>query len=195
MKECTKCGVSKNSSEFFRATKEKSGLKSRCKLCEKVDAQERIDRDPEHHKAMMLKSYHKRRIEVIAEDPSFFIWRRTKISAKNRGLDFNLEPSDIRIPAVCPVYGMPLVIADKRGDERIGPHLENVATIDRVDPARGYVKGNVQIVSFKANRLKSDCTPEHFRKMIANVEAHLAGKTPVGTKTKKEVQHAKNDES
>jgi len=37
---------------------------------------------------------------------------------------------------------------------------DNSATIDRIDNGLGYVKDNVLIVSWRANRLKSDGTAE-----------------------------------
>lgn len=39
-----------------------------------------------------------------------------------------------------------------------GKHTNNTATVDRIDPAKGYTKDNVRIISWRANRLKSNAT-------------------------------------
>jgi hypothetical protein len=46
-----------------------------------------------------------------------------------------------------------------------GRQDDNSATIDRIDNARGYVRDNVLICSWKANRLKSDGTAEDHRQI------------------------------
>ena len=76
----------------------------------------------------------------------------TKCRAKRRCLDFNLEAADLFFPGVCPILGLPLV----RGRGKSGPAL---CSLDRKDNSRGYVKGNVQIISLRANVMKSDATP------------------------------------
>jgi hypothetical protein len=41
-------------------------------------------------------------------------------------------------------------------------------SFDRIDPTKGYIKGNVQIVSQRANRIKSNSTLEEFEEMAYN---------------------------
>jgi hypothetical protein len=38
-------------------------------------------------------------------------------------------------------------------------------TLDRIDNAKGYVKGNVCVISKKANTMKNNATPEEVRKL------------------------------
>ena len=84
------------------------------------------------------------------------LYVETKSRANAKGLDFDLEPSDIFIPDVCPVTGAKLV-ADING------RTYNTPTVDRKDPKKGYVKGNVFVISWIANRVKSDQSdPELF---------------------------------
>lgn len=70
-----------------------------------------------------------------------------KSRAKNNGLPFDLEPADIVIPSVCPVFGTPLVWDGKDDDK---------PSLDRLKPSLGYVKGNVHVISLRANRIKND---------------------------------------
>jgi hypothetical protein len=80
-----------------------------------------------------------------------------RANAKQRGIEFNLEQSDITPPLVCPILGIPLNLEFERGD-RAGP------SVDRIDNKSGYVKGNVQVVSLLANRMKQDASPEELLK-------------------------------
>lgn len=76
------------------------------------------------------------------------ILQRTKSRAKLRGLDFNLTEEDIVIPDRCPILLTPF----EYGSNDTAP------SIDRIDPSLGYVRGNIEIISNKANRMKSDAT-------------------------------------
>lgn len=56
--------------------------------------------------------------------------------------------------------------------ERIGPH-PNSATLDRVRPERGYVQGNVALLCWRCNRIKSDATPDELERIAAWVRRRL----------------------
>lgn len=53
---------------------------------------------------------------------------------------------------------MPLVIGS-------GKVHEASPTIDRIDPAKGYVRGNIIVVSQKANTMKSNATIAEMRRL------------------------------
>jgi len=89
-----------------------------------------------------------------------------KHRAKKKGLPFDLTLEDLPIPAVCPILGIPLTM-------RSGSFHDNSPSIDRIIPAKGYVKGNVAIVSYRANRIKDYGTLDELRKVVAFLERHL----------------------
>lgn len=66
------------------------------------------------------------------------------------------------IPDFCPVLGLPLY--RNTGGLAQGP---NSPSLDRIDPALGYVKGNVNVISSKANAIKSNATPEELLRVAA----------------------------
>jgi hypothetical protein len=82
-------------------------------------------------------------------------------SAKKRNIYFDLKPSDIVIPDVCPVLGIPI---GKRSTGKQG-QKDDSATIDRFDNNKGYVKDNVFVISWKANNIKSNGTYEEIMKV------------------------------
>lgn len=74
--------------------------------------------------------------------------------AKRKGMPFTIVETDLLpVPDICPVLGIPI----RQGT---GKRDANACSIDRIDNAKGYIPGNVEIVSLRANALKSDATPE-----------------------------------
>jgi hypothetical protein len=50
---------------------------------------------------------------------------------------------------------------------------KNYATLDKIDPSKGYVVGNLQILSHRANTLKSDASLEELKTLIKNWEMYV----------------------
>ncbi|UQV19448.1 hypothetical protein MU852_06625 [Brevundimonas albigilva] len=75
---------------------------------------------------------------------------RAKQRARTQSASFSLRLDDICVPDVCPVLGIPLVIG--------GPRSDASPSLDRIEPDKGYVAGNVRVISDKANRLKGSRT-------------------------------------
>jgi len=90
------------------------------------------------------------------------LWNNAKKRAKQKKLPFNIDIEDIVIPEICPVLGIPIKV--NIGGDRMS---DNSPTLDKFIPSKGYVKGNVQIISWRANNLKNDGSPEEWIK-IAN---------------------------
>lgn len=81
-----------------------------------------------------------------------------KTRARKKGLKFNLSVEDIVVPPCCPYLGIPLVTSNSsKGDDS--------PTLDRIVPELGYTKGNVEVISERANRIKNDGTPEELVKI------------------------------
>lgn len=80
--------------------------------------------------------------------------------AKQKGLPFDLSHEDIYIPRFCPALGIPL----RAGR---GVLADSSPTLDRISPAAGYVRGNVLVVSNRANRLKGDATWSELIRLAA----------------------------
>ena len=88
------------------------------------------------------------------------MWWRAKKRAEKSGIEFNIGLNDIVIPKVCPVFGFQFEIGKGKGPTDKSPSL------DRIDNAKGYVKNNVQVISFKANRMKNDCNLDDVEKLL-----------------------------
>lgn len=60
---------------------------------------------------------------------------------------------------ICPILGIPIRWYAGSGT---GKHHPNSKSLDRIDSSQGYIKGNVQIISWRANDLKSNATLEEL---------------------------------
>lgn len=76
---------------------------------------------------------------------------RNRASKKN--IEFSITKEDLIVPDTCPVFGTPFV-----------PRTRYAMSLDRINPTKGYVVGNVQIISRKANTMKNDATKEELLK-------------------------------
>ena len=74
-----------------------------------------------------------------------------KSRANLYGLEFNLSSKYVLsiTPDTCPVFDTPFIFM---GNNRITPES---ASLDRLNPAKGYVPGNVVVISMKANVIKN----------------------------------------
>lgn len=130
-------------------------------------AKSKRDKDPEVSRLKKVSRYHnesgyrERVMAKIAErrkaDPLMYLYTKALRRAAKNGLKFNIQLKDLVLPEKCPVLGIP-----------IGPLLgkTNGASIDRIDNSKGYVKGNVVIVSRRANTLKGNASIDELILMV-----------------------------
>jgi hypothetical protein len=91
--------------------------------------------------------------------PENYIFIRAKASAKKRSLKFSITLQDIVIPKYCPILGIKLQMG--KGKENRG----SAPSLDRINNSKGYVPGNVEVISFRANRIKNDASKEEIQKL------------------------------
>lgn len=93
-------------------------------------------------------------MERLLKTPEKLLLKRLR--GRVSGLE--LDPEDLIIPELCPLLGIPLkVYTGKRGAHK------DSASVDRIDNTKGYVKGNVWVISHQANTMKSGATKQQLR--------------------------------
>ena len=113
-----------------------------CRSCSREAAR----RSSRKHKSSNVANYKK--------NPAKKLWMNIKGRAKKNQIPFNLTVDDIIIPAMCPVLHIPIIpFSDS----------DNSPSIDRLIPELGYTKGNITVISNRANRIKSDATLEELK--------------------------------
>lgn len=110
--------------------------------------------------------YAKMQIDRDREYPEQYLWKTAKRRAKEKHVPFSITKEDIPITWTCPVFGWDLIVRSP------GDPVFNSMTLDRIDPTKGYVPGNVQILSYRANELKRNGTLEEFRALLTFLEGH-----------------------
>lgn len=70
-----------------------------------------------------------------------------------KNVPFELEVEDVIIPESCPIFNKPFEPVGS------GPYS---ASLDRIIPSKGYVKGNIRVLSLLANQMKWNATQEEL---------------------------------
>ena len=91
-------------------------------------------------------------------------FRAKHANAKRVGWEWTIQFGDLIWPTHCPILGMEL-------DYFAAGRQENSPSFDQIDSGKGYVNGNVQIISWRANRIKNDGTAEEHRKIAEYLES------------------------
>ena len=87
--------------------------------------------------------------------------------AKHDGIPHNLELSDIVIPEFCPVFTN---VRLSRDNKKVG---YDSPSLDKLKPELGYVRGNVRVISWRANTIKQDASVEELRRVAEWLEGEL----------------------
>ena len=88
------------------------------------------------------------------------LYRGAKYRAKVRNIQFEISVEDVVVPTHCPVLGVAL----KYGTGHLCPESP---TLDRIIPSLGYVKGNIAVISMRANMIKNDASVEDLEKVLS----------------------------
>lgn len=113
-----------------------------------------------HKNIEHVKNYNRRsRIDF----PERYLYRKAKNNAQQSNREFGICVEDIVIPAQCPVLSIPIAVEG---------HIDNSPSLDRFDSSRGYVKDNINVMSWRANRLKGGATLEELKQIVTWMEKH-----------------------
>lgn len=165
---CPKCTTSKTTDDFYK----KHGWCKACDIAQSKRYRElHLDQSRESQRRFEAtparKAYRRKR---YINNFEFELIRGAKRRAKAKGIPCSISIKDIVIPEYCPILGLKLKASD-------GCMSDDSPTLDRIRPELGYISGNVQVVSFLANRMKSNANEEQLRKFSKWVETTYGEKT------------------
>lgn len=95
-------------------------------------------------------------------------FNRWKASAISKGITWDLVIDDLDWPKTCPYLD---VVLNYGSDDK----ADNVASLDKIIPEKGYIKGNVQIISNLANRMKSSASYDQLLTFSKNAALLYGG--------------------
>lgn len=154
--------------EFGNSVNTKDGYSNICRCCTNKSHANRRRRNASSLKANSKRYYEankqsyatrKAKSLLTARGTAVKLLAQARLRALDGGLAFDLTLDDIVIPAVCPVLGIPLLLGASRDQKDYSPSL------DRIDSRKGYTKDNVVVVSWRANKLKSNATVMELRRL------------------------------
>lgn len=161
-KTCNRCKVSKELFTFSINKASKDGLQDRCKDCDKAYQKQRREENKESFLEYGRTYQAKRRQDFEYRLQMLLNASKQRASTKQR--EHSLTLQDIKelypIDNKCPVFGFELEF-NNAGFRETSPSL------DRIDSTRGYTRDNVQVISWKANRLKGYATVEDLEILVA----------------------------
>jgi hypothetical protein len=176
LKLCTgPCRQEKSKEEFNSDKSRKDGLSLKCKKCASEYNRQRYAKKAEKIKAQ-VKEYRTRYPEKISankrryyiENLPMMMLKSAKIRSAKENIPCTITVDDIVIPDYCPVLNIALVPSSRRS-------RDESPSLDKIDPDKGYVPGNVQVISNKANTMKSNATSKELlafaRWVMTNVQA------------------------
>ena len=143
MKECNQCKKLLTLVNFDLNKRTKDEYDSRCKACKQLNYQNRRDKDPIH---------------------TYFIAKRSW--CKQRDIQFTVTEQHLKEiwTDTCPVLRLPIALG------RSGKGSHKSAHLDRFDPKKGYIEGNVAWISGRANRIKYDASLQELKQIVQWME-------------------------
>jgi len=159
MKKCSKCNLVQELDDFYNHNNTRDGKTHHCKKCmtayRKENAEKQRlymknlrDTDNERLKKMKRTSYRN-------TPPYLKVFYHSQGSAKIKNIEFNLQPEDIIVPNECPYLKVPFIIGTKES-------YQYTHSLDRIDNDKGYIKGNVEVITKKANSMKNNASTEEL---------------------------------
>ena len=114
-------------------------------------ARERMQRERKDKPAIYIA----RDREWRAQNPEKLLHQYARIRARKAGVAFSIKYSDVEIPTYCSVLNVKL-------EKVFGHNSPCSPTIDRIIPSAGYVVGNIAVISYRANSIKSDASSKEI---------------------------------
>ena len=148
---CTKCGAEKPDVDFYDDKKKKNGKQSCCKACSRTLAVAWCKNNPEKHRAISRRVYHRRKnsakFKAKINRPGARL-SSYRSDAKRREHEFTLTKEEFMLfwQKPCHYCNDPI----------------ETAGLDRVDNNKGYVLGNLVPCCWTCNMAKRAMTKADF---------------------------------
>ena len=174
MKICLKCNAETLLQNFSNCKNCKDGKDNICKKCkylsrnrdkEKVQRKKIYanlkDNNPEKY-----KSYLQDKKEYRSNNKERYLFLSCRKRATIENIPFNIDITDIIIPEYCPILECKIINLEDNHN-LYGP------SVDKIDPSLGYIKGNVQVISRKANMMKLNANRKELENFSKNILKYL----------------------
>ena len=161
-KVCGHCKVDKPLTDYTKNNAAGDGLQSKCRHCDVAYQAKRRVENPQKR-----RDYEKQYLNNKRQDFDFrlnMLLNASKQRARNKNREHTITVEDIKTiyptDGCCPIFGMKL-------EFNTAGFRENSPSIDRIDSTKGYTPDNIQIISWKANRIKGYASIQELEMLLA----------------------------
>lgn len=161
-KVCNKCKQEKLVSEFSINNKAKDRLQYRCRVCDVQYQAQRRQANKEQFSKYSRKYQKTRRQNFEYRLRMLLNASKQRAREKNRQHEITIEDIKAIYPnnGCCPIFGLKLEFNGSG-------FRDNSPSIDRIDSTKGYTRDNIQIISWKANRIKGSASLQDLEMLVA----------------------------
>ena len=96
-------------------------------------------------------AHHKYQRRYLAQNKRRVLMKNSRRRAKQKQIEHSIGPDDIIVNDDCPCCGTTMACSK-------GKYSSSSPSLDRIDSAKGYVPGNVQVICHGCNSLKGNGT-------------------------------------
>jgi transcription elongation factor Elf1 len=161
-KTCNRCNKEKLLSEFSVNNKAKDRLQYRCRVCDVEYQAQRREANKDQFAEYSREYQRNRRKDFDYRLQMLINASKQRARLNDREHDINVDDIKAIYPAdnCCPIFGLKLEF-NGAGFRDSSP------SIDRVDSTKGYTRDNIQIISWKANRIKGAASLQDLEMLVA----------------------------
>lgn len=159
---CNACKQFLPFSYFSKNSSMGDKLSTHCKECDKV-RQDKSKRKTNPQRLAYARKYQLEKRQDFKYRLQMLI-NASKQRAKLKNIEHEITVEDLialyPLDGKCPVLGVELEFGS-------AGFRENSPSIDKINPNKGYTKDNIQVISWRANRIKGDATLEELELLVA----------------------------
>ena len=167
MKQCVVCFAQLNAASWEQA--QRLNHINKCRPCLRKEKRDYAKVWSKNNPGAVALRARKHKAKLVAENPVLSRARNAYSDARKRAikqrLSFDLTADYVHTLMLgathCPYFQWTLTHASNKA--------RTLASLDRIDSAKGYTKDNVQIVSYLANMMKSNATAQELTLFAAGV--------------------------
>jgi len=161
-KVCNSCKEEKFVSEFTKNKAARDGLQYKCRSCDiAYQAKRRLEN---HEEDLEYSREYQRNRRQNFDYRLQMLVNASKQRAKNKNRENTITIEDVKAiypkDGCCPIFGIKLEF-NNAGFRETSP------SIDRIDSSKGYTPDNIQIISWKANRIKGYASKQDLEMLLA----------------------------
>ncbi len=161
---CMTCNIEQPITNFIKDNTKACGYRNRCKTCQRPIDKLKYERNKEAYNARMRKFRDTLKGAIATS------YEATKGRAKAQEVPFSISLEYVRDlfekqDGLCALTGEPMVVKGRWSAQ----------SLDKIVPHLGYVEGNVQWLTQRANLIKCNLDNDQFLSLIKQILRHVEG--------------------